>query len=109
MSVFGGIMLFTAGVVVGSGAVIVHQRDVKRASEQLRRENEHLKSCAWTDRLEFEAYKAYGDGYYDGSRNPMTDVEKFADFLERRNIDYRFAKEGERVEQIQRRARRPRA
>ena len=107
MSVFGGIMLFAAGVAVGSGAVIMNQREVRRSSDQLRRENEHLKASAWNDRLEFEAYKAYGEGYYDGSRNPMSDVERFADFLERRKVDYRFPKEGERVE-VQRRQRRPR-
>lgn len=106
MGVFGGILLFSAGIVVGSSAVIVHQRDVRRASAQLRRENEHLKTCAWKDRLEFEALKAYGDGYYDGSRNPMSDVEKFADFLEARHIDYRFQKGSGNVERIQGRPRR---
>ena len=93
MSVIGGVMLFAAGVAVGGGAVIFNRVSVMRESEKLRRENEHLKTSAWMDRLEFEAYKAYGDGYYDGSRSPMSDVEKFADFLERRRVDYRFPKE----------------
>ena len=106
MSVFGGIALFVAGVAVGGGAVILHQTEVRRASAQLRRENEHLKASAWRDRLEFETYKAYGDGYYDGSKNPMTDVERFADFLERRHIDYRFPREGEEIEHVQRRSNR---
>ena len=66
MSVFGGILLFVSGVATGSGAIILHQRDVKRESARLRRENEHLKTSAWNDRLEFETYRAYGDGYYDG-------------------------------------------
>lgn len=96
MSVIGGIFLFAAGVAAGSGAVVFNRICVNRESEQLRRENEHLKTSAWYDRLEFEAYKAYGDGYYDGSRSPMSDVEKFADFLERRKIDYRFPKGDER-------------
>lgn len=106
MSVFGGIMLFVGGVVTGSGAIILHQRDVRHESMQLRRENEHLKNSAWNDRLEFEAYKAYGEGYYDGSRNPMTDVERFADFLERRNVDYKFPKEDTTNDRVPRKARR---
>lgn len=108
MSVFGGVMLFAVGFIAGSGAVILHQTDVRRTSDQLRRENEHLKVCAWKDRLEFESYKAYGDGYYDGSKNPMTDVERFADFLDRRHIDYRIPKDGEEIEYVQRRSNRQR-
>ena len=93
MSVFGGIVLFIAGIVTGAGAVVFNRVCVRKESELLRRENDRLKNCAWCDRLEFETYKAYGDGYYDGSRSPMSDVEKFADFLERRRVQYRFPTE----------------
>lgn len=93
MSVIGGILLFTAGVAIGGGAVIFNRWSVQRESEQLRRENDHLKDAAWRDRLEYEVDRGYREGYYDGSRSPLSDVEKFADLLERRRIDYHFPKE----------------
>ena len=95
MGVIGGIMLFVAGVGTGAGLVVANRWNVRHESEPVRRENEHLKDSAWRDRLEYEADRAYREGYYDGSRHPLSDVEKFADLLERRRIDYRFPKDGD--------------
>lgn len=90
MSVIGGILLFAAGVAMGGGAVIFNRWSVQRESEKYRRENDHLKDAAWRDRLEYETDRAYREGYCDGSRHPLTDVEKFADLLASRKIDYRL-------------------
>ena len=93
MSVIGGVLLFAAGVGLGGGVVFFNRWCVQRESDRLRRENEHLKDSAWRDRLEFEEDRSYREGYYDGSKHPLSDVEKFADLLQRRNIDYRLPKE----------------
>lgn len=89
MSVFGGIVLFIAGVATGSGLVIANRVNVQRETAQLRRENEHLKNSAWKDRLDYETAKAYGEGYRKGRLSPANDAEKFADFIEQNNIDFR--------------------
>lgn len=94
MSVFGGIVLFTVGLAAGGGAVMFNRWCVDSKTAQLRRENEHLKSSAWKDRLEFETERAYRKGYKDGRKSPMSDVERLADTLEERNIDFRITREG---------------
>lgn len=93
MSVIGGILLFTAGAALGGGAVIFNRYCVRRETEPLRKENERMRDGAWHELLKHEADDAYREGYYDGSRHPLSDVEKFAELLERRRIDYRFPKE----------------
>lgn len=89
MSVFGGIALFTLGVVAGGGAVAFNHKCVKDQTSQLRRENEHLKNSAWLDRIEYSKHKAYARGYRDGRLSPANDAEKFAEFIEENNIDFR--------------------
>lgn len=89
MSVFGGIVLFTLGVAAGGGAVIFNQKCVRDQTSQLRRENEHLRESAWLDRVEFVKHKAYQRGYRDGRQSPANEVEKFAEFVEDHNIDFR--------------------
>ena len=42
MSVFGGILLFAAGIATGSGLVIANRVNVQRETAQLRRENEQV-------------------------------------------------------------------
>ena len=92
MSVFGGIVLFMAGVATGSGLVIANRVNVQRETAQLRRENEHLKNSAWQDKLEYEYTKAYRKGYHDGRLSPANEAERFAEFVEDRNIDFRGQK-----------------
>ena len=89
MSVFGGIVLFVAGLAAGSGLVIANRVNVQRETAQLRRENEHLRTSAWKDRLEYEASKAYRKGYQEGRLSPANEAEKFVDFIEQNNIDFR--------------------
>ena len=89
MSVFGGIVLFMAGVATGSGLVIANRVNVQRETAQLRRENERLKNSAWQDKLEYETHKAYRNGYREGRLSPANDAERFAEFVEDHNIDFR--------------------
>lgn len=99
MSIIGGIMLFLAGVATGSGAVILYWHGIRKHTAGLRRENSDLKANAWRDRMEYETGKAYRRGYSAGRRNPLSDVERFADTLANRHIDFRYGKRGETVEQ----------
>lgn len=94
MSVFGGIMLFAAGVALGGGAVKFNRWCVESQTSQLRRENEHLRNSAWQDRLEYETDRAWRKGYHEGRKSPMSDVERLADTLEERHIDFRTVREG---------------
>lgn len=89
MSVFGGILLFAAGIATGSGLVIANRMNVQRETSQLRRENEHLRNSAWQDKLEYEYSKAYRKGYREGRLSPANEAERFAEFVEDRNIDFR--------------------
>ena len=89
MSVIGGIALYALGVVTGGGLVIANRLNLRKETTQLRRENEHLKMSAWKDRLLYETDRAYWDGYKDGRLSPANDAEKFAAFVEDRNIDFR--------------------
>lgn len=96
MSVIGGIMLFAAGIAVGGGAVKFNRWCVESQTSQLRKENEHLRTSAWKDRLEYETDRAYRNGYHEGRKSPMSDVERLADTLEERRIDFRTVREGPR-------------
>ena len=89
MSVFGGILLFAAGVATGSGLVIANRVNVQRETAQLRRDNENLRNSAWHDKLEHESSRAYRQGYHDGRFSPASEAERFAEFVEDRNIDFR--------------------
>ena len=101
MCVIGGILLFASGAVIGGGALMYNQRSVRKATERLQRENDHLRNSAWRDRLDYETARAYRQGYYEGTRNPMSDVERLADTIERKNIDFRTPRQkgGTRREQ----------
>ena len=98
MSVFGGVLLFVTGVATGSGLVIANRMNVKRETTQLRRENEHLRNSAWQDKLEYETHKAYRQGYREGRLSPANDAERFAEFVEERNIDFRGQRRRDRRE-----------
>ena len=86
-------MLFAAGLVTGGGAVLFNRYCVRRESEPLRRENEHMRDSAWKDLIKYKSDEAYREGYFEGSRHPLSDVEKFAELLNSHNVDYRFPKE----------------
>lgn len=94
MSVIGGVLLFAGGVLVGGGAVWWNRRAIEREVRPIRKENEHLKTCAWEDRMEFVRDRAWREGYREGRRNPLSDVERFNDTLEQNNITFRMERRG---------------
>ena len=96
MSVIGGILLFAAGIATGSGLIIANRVNVQRETTQLRRENEHLRISAWQDKLEYATHKAYRQGYREGRLSPANDAERFVEFVEDRNIDFRGQRRRER-------------
>ena len=89
MSVFGGIILFVSGVLVGGGAVAYNHYSVRRAISGLRKENDRLKDAAWKDAVVYKEDRAYREGYEKGRRSPLSEVEKLADTMERRGVDFR--------------------
>ena len=94
MSVIGGILLFASGIAVGGGAVMYNRWSVENQTAQLRRENEHLKTSAWEDRIEFARDKAYRKGFSEGRKSPMSDVERFADTLDSGGYSFRMERRG---------------
>ena len=96
MSVFGGILLFVAGITVGGSAVAYNHYSVQRATSSLHKENDHLKEGAWMDKLEYETSKAYSKGYKEGQRRPMSDVERFADTLDDGGFEFKMQRRGKR-------------
>ena len=94
MTVFGGVLLFVSGVVLGGAAVAYNYHTVRTATCGLRKENERLKDCALKDKLESESRRAYEEGYARGRRSPMSDVERLASTLESRHVDFRAGKGG---------------
>ena len=85
-------MLFVSGMVVGGGAVAYNRYTVRRAVSGLRKENERLKEAAWKDTVLYKEDCAFREGYEKGRRSPLSDVEKLADTMERRGIDFRGPK-----------------
>ena len=89
MSIFGGIILFVSGVAIGGSAVAYNYHSIRRATTGLHKENERLKTCAWEDKMDYVYKQAYDEGYFQGRKSPLSDVERFADTLESRHIDFR--------------------
>jgi len=94
MSVLGGVLLYAAGVVTGAGAVLFNHWSVESRTSQLRKENEHLKTSAWEDRMEYAQDKAFRKGFNEGRKNPMSDVERFADTLSEGGYEFRMERRG---------------
>lgn len=94
MSVFGGVLLFVSGVVVGGGAVAYNHYCVRRATFGLNKENQRLKDAAWEDAIKYKEDRAYREGYEKGRRSPLSDVERLADTLEKGHMDFRTVREG---------------
>lgn len=94
MSTIGGILLFVAGLACGGSAVAYNQYSIKNAIKGLQKENDHLKESSWKDRLDYETNRAYGKGYHDGRRVPISDVERFAETLDGGNFEFRMQRKG---------------
>lgn len=93
MSAIIGILVFVLGLAAGLGAAAGVIVLLKKATAELRRRNRRLETSAWEDRLEFETYKAYRSGYSRGYRrgraNPLSDVERLAETIREKRMDFR--------------------
>lgn len=92
MSVLGGVALFLAGAAVGSGAVAYNKRCVSGVEKRARRECETLRNEVYNVKLEAECDRAYREGYAEGRKNPLTDVERLAQTFEKRRVSVRTQK-----------------
>lgn len=99
MSVIGGVLLYTAGLVTGAGAIILHQREVRRAVTAVRQQKnteiaklrtayERLQEDAGVMQQASDCADAYRKGRSDGRLHPMSDAERFAHTLEGRRVHY---------------------
>ena len=102
MGVIGGILVFvvglTAGLLAAAGiAILIH-----RIITPIKQENRRLETCAWEDCLKYQTRKAYQTGYHrgylKGRDDPLTDVERLASTLRKRNVDFRTGPARERSE-----------
>lgn len=89
MSVFGGIMLFAAGAIVGGGTVAWHQSGMNGIRKQAGREREQLQVELFTTKMEAECNRAWQEGYLEGRRKPESDIEAFARTFEGRRVSFR--------------------
>lgn len=79
MSVFGGVMLFTAGVLIGGGAVAYHKSSIREVELDACAERDNLQHEVYEVKFKSECDRAYRKGYRDGRRDPLSDAEKLAD------------------------------
>jgi len=105
MSVIGGILLFTAGVIIGAGALYLHNMEVKRAvnTVEARKNGEIAKLRSAYSRLQEDAgilqqasdcADAFRLGKSVGRAHPMSDAEQFARTFEGRRV--RFVDNGKK-------------
>lgn len=100
MSVFGGILLFTAGVLMGAGAVIIHNMMVQKAvraveakknSEisKLRTAYSQLQEETGIQRQLSDCADAYRRGKSAGARpRQISDAEQFARTFEGKRVRF---------------------
>lgn len=67
MTIFGGIVLFVAGVVTGGSLIAYNNYSVKQATAKLMKENAQLKDAVWNARMDTQVKRAYKDGYKNGN------------------------------------------
>lgn len=92
MSVFGGVALFTAGVVIGGSVVAYHSNSIRKIEDKANAEREGLQHRIYEARYEVECDRAYRKGYCDGQRSPLSDAEKLVDTFKGRRVDIRHTK-----------------
>ena len=71
---------------------VYHEQKCPSCGETALVEGGHVtvdSNSAWQEKLEYETHKAYRQGYREGRLSPANDAERFAEFVEDRNIDFR--------------------
>lgn len=92
MSVFGGIMLFAAGAIVGGGAVAWHQASVNGVKNRAGDERDQLRYELFNTKMEAECNRAWQEGYFEARRKPESDIEAFVRTFEGRKVSFRTHK-----------------
>ena len=89
------ILTYILGIGTGAGLLIANSRCVTKAVnaekarsqktiDGLKRENQQI----WQERNDLLRERDWNQAYYEGRKSPLSDVEKFADTLERRRAKF---------------------
>lgn len=93
-------LIYAAGVLTGAGLMLLHQRQVARAVEavrkrceaeaqRLRRENAELRADGASLERTRDCADAFRRGVEKGRSDPMTDAERFARNFENRRAQFK--------------------
>ena len=74
MSVIGGVLLFSAGLMVGGGAVAYNRACVRKAEQKSETERDGLRREVYDVKFRAECDRAYREGYAEGRKNPLSDI-----------------------------------
>lgn len=105
MNTFVGILLFVAGIAIGTGMLTLHNRAVKRAVESVTaKKNAEISKLrlAYTELQEnagimqhaSDCADAFKRGKTVGRQHPMSDAERFAQTFEGRRAQFASPKGG---------------
>ena len=94
MSVIGGVLLFSAGVVVGGGAVAYNKACIRSVERRTAKERDGLRKEVYEVKFRSECDRAYREGYAEGRKNPLSDVERLAQTFDGHKVQVRTGKEG---------------
>ena len=89
------ILAYILGISTGAGLLIANEKSVQKAVnaeksraqqtiERLRKENDQVRQ----QRDELVRQRDWNQAYYEGRKSPLSDVEKFADTLEKRRAKF---------------------
>ena len=92
MSVVGSVLLFSAGVIVGGGAVVYNKACVRRAEQRTEKERDGLRREVYEVKFRSECDRAYREGYAEGRKNPLSDIERLAQTFDEQKVQVRNRK-----------------
>ena len=89
------ILTYILGVGTGAGLLIANTKSIQRAvaaekarSQQTIERLKREKDQAWQERDALFREREWNRAYYEGRKSPLSDVEKFADTLEKRRTKF---------------------
>lgn len=78
-----------AGLMVGGGAVAYNKACVRKAEQKSETERDGLRREVYDVKFHAECDRAYREGYAEGRKNPLSDIERLAQTFEGRNVKMR--------------------
>lgn len=94
MTTLGAIAIYMAGVITGGTLVCYNQWCIRRATGNLKRENDRLRDKV-RDREAQSAYqRGYDNALSDRKERPKTSAERFAECYEDMRIQFKEPKKG---------------